>query len=230
MMKFFFNLRSNKKFVTSFSIILFVTSLVAISLLIGRIFIDSAPLDRFLVTIFYFTTQSNILVFVSMLLFLLNKEHRIWCKIISFIALVDITITGLVFYLFLSSYMVNVGLMQHLLHLGVPLLYLAFYFILLTSKISLKNFWIALIHPTVFIVSVYTWIHPFFGEMLSRVMTNIEGASYVYPFLDPSNYAQGTTGLLLFNLGLLTPFIILISLGLILLKNKFESRLSIYYL
>ena len=57
------NLRNNKKFVTSFSIIFFLFSLTAIGLLIGRVFIDENPFERFLVTIFYFTTQSNLVIF-----------------------------------------------------------------------------------------------------------------------------------------------------------------------
>jgi len=220
-------LRDNKKVVTSFTITFFLFSFTAMCLLLGRVFIDEHPLDRFLVTIFYFTTQSNLLIFFILLLYILKKDTHRWYPKICFIGLIDITITGFVFHLFLASYMTNVGFMQHLLHTVIPLFYLLFYFVVLDHKLELKNFWICLIHPLVFVVSIYTWIHPLFGDLLSRVMTDLQGASYVYPFLDPSNYARGTLGLILFNLGFLTPIVILISLLLLYLKTKLEQKVHL---
>jgi hypothetical protein len=220
------NLRNNKKFVTSFSIIFFLFSLTAIGLLIGRVFIDENPFERFLVTIFYFTTQSNLVIFIILLLFIFKKNNKKWYSVLCFIGLIDITITGLVFHLFLASYMTSIGLMQHLLHTVIPILYLFFYFFIFSHQLQLKNFWISLIHPLIFVVSVYTWIHPFFGDTLLRVMTDLESASYVYPFLDPSIYVRGTLGLILFNFGLLTPLIFIISILMILLKRKFETSIS----
>ena len=104
--------------------------------------------------------------------------------------------------------------------------YLFFYFVIFSHQLQLKNFWISLIHPLIFVVSVYTWIHPFFGDTLLRVMTDLESASYVYPFLDPSIYVRGTLGLILFNFGLLTTLIFIISILMILLKRKFETSIS----
>lgn len=226
-MNFISKLRINKNFVSSFSIFVFLIATTGIGLLIGRIFIDDQVLSRFLVTIFYFTTQSNFLVFIIMLLFVFRRSNFSWFKALSFIGLIDITITGLVFHIFLTSYIANINFMQQLLHTITPLLYIAFYFIVLTDQLKLKDFWIALIHPLVFVVSVYTWIHPLFGEKIQSVMTDLQGASYVYPFLDPATYDNGITGLILFNFGLLTPLIILLTLGLIFIKSKFEHSITV---
>ena len=219
-------LRNNKKLVTSFSIFVFLFSLLAVSLLIGRIFIDDNPLERFLVTIFYFTTQSNFLIFIIMSLFLLKKNNNRWYPILCFIGLIDITITGLIFHIFLSSYMSSIGLMQQLLHTVIPIIYILFYFVVFNEKIKIKYFWISLIHPMIFIISVYAWIHPFFSHVFITVIPDISGSSYVYPILDPANYTYGIWGLILFIFGLLTPFLILVTLGMIYLKSKIEQKVT----
>ncbi len=224
-MKFISKLRSNKNFITSFSFFVFAIAALGVGLLIGRIFIDDNSFDRFLVTIFYFTTQSNFLIFIIMLFFLLKQNNKLWFKILSLIGLVDITITGLVFHIFLASYVTNINLMQHLLHTISPLLYIAFYFLIFDYKFKVKNFWIGLVHPLIFIISVYTWIHPFFGDRLAMILIDFQGAAYVYPFLDPATYAHGISGLILFNFGLMVPLVILITCGLIFLKSKLEDFL-----
>lgn len=224
-MRFVSNLRNNKTFVSSFSILVFLVSTLGVGLLIGRIFIDDQSFERFLVTIFYFTTQSNILVFIIMLLFLLKKDGPNWYKILSLIALIDITITGLIFHIFLTSFVANISLMQHILHTITPLLYIAFYYIVLDHKFKINQFWIGLIHPLIFLASVYSWIHPFFGHRIELIMLDFQGASYVYPFLDPATYSNGIMGLILFNFGLLAPFIILITILLIWIKSKIELSL-----
>ncbi|MCF7929986.1 MAG: hypothetical protein K9L02_00570 [Acholeplasmataceae bacterium] len=225
-MKFISGLRNNKTFVSSFSLLTFLISTLGIGLLIGRIFIDELAFDRFLVTIFYFTTQSNLLVFAVLFLFLLKKNHKKWFKIISLIALIDITITGLVFHIFLTTFVANINFMQHLLHTIIPLLYIAFYIVILDTNFKLNQFWIGLIHPFIFLVSVFTWIHPFFGDRIEQIMLDFQGASYVYPFLDPATYNNGFAGLLLFNLGLLMPLIILITIVMIFLKSKIEGKIN----
>lgn len=224
-MKFISKLRNNKNFISSFSIFVFLISGLGVGLLIGRIFIDNQSFDRFLVTIFYFTTQSNFLVFFIMLLFMFKQDKKKWFKILSFIGLVDIIITGLVFNIFLTSFVANINLMQQLLHTIIPLIYIGFYFIVIDNNFKVRNFWIGLIHPLIFLVSVYTWIHPLFGDRIELIMLDFQGATYVYPFLDPSTYSNGITGLILFNLGLLMPLIILITIGLILIKSKIENSI-----
>lgn len=225
-MKFISSLRNNKIFVSSFSLLAFLISALGIALLIGRIFIDEHAFDRFLVTIFYFTTQSNFLIFAVMLLFLLKKDGTKWFKILSLIATVDITLTGLVFHIFLTTYVANINIMQHILHTMVPLLYITFYIVILDNKFKLNQFWIGLIHPLVFLVSVFTWIHPLFGDRIELIMLDFQGASYVYPFLDPATYTNGFVGVLLFNLGLLMPVIVLITIILIFIKSKIEKAIN----
>jgi len=218
-----FHIFSN--FFISFSIFLFLVSLLAVSLLLGRVFIDDQPLDRFLVTIFYFTTQSNVIIFLIITLYLLKKFKQPWFKIIALIGLIDIVVTGLFFHLFLASYMNSVGFMQQVLHTVVPILYLIFYFVILEDTFRIRDIWISLIHPVIYALSIYTYIHPIFGQLISRVMVDLPGASYVYPFLDPATYEHGYRGLLLFNFGILIPTILIISLLLIYLKSRLEKFL-----
>lgn len=224
-MKVIYRLRNNVSIVSSFSIFVFLISLLAVSLLAGRVFIDDNPADRFLVTIFYFTTQSNTIIFLILLLFIFKKNNTKWFKIFALIGLIDIVITGLFFHLFLANYMESVGFMQQILHTVVPIFYLLFYFIVLDHTFKIKQCWISLIHPVIYGALVYLIIHPFFGQILTQVMVNLPGASYVYPFLDPSNYQHGIGGLLLFIFGVLTPIILLITSLLIYLKSQLEKSL-----
>ncbi len=225
-MKTIKKIRDNSSLVSSFSLFLFLVSLLAVSLLLGRVFIDDHPLDRFLVTIFYFTTQSNVIIFLIMIFYLLKKTNKSWFKILAFIGLIDIVITGLFFHLFLASYMDSVGFMQQVLHTVVPLLYILFYFIIIEDAFKIKDIWISLIHPVIYVISIYTWIHPLFGQLISRVMVDLPGASYVYPFLDPATYEHSIVGLILFNFGILTPTILVISFLLIYMKSRLEMVLK----
>ncbi len=220
-------MRNSRLFISSFSIIGFSLSLLAMALLLGRVFIDVHPLDRFLVTIFYFTTQSNIIIFIIMTSFLMKKSEKRWFEILAFIGLLDITITGLFFHLFLTQYMNSLGFIQQLLHTIIPIYYLLFYFIFIDDLFHLIDIWILFIHPIIYVVSVYTWIHPIFGPMLERVMVDLEGASYVYPFLDPSIYNQDSTLFFFLNLLLLTLIICVISFILILLKSLLERHIKL---
>ncbi|MFH1692895.1 MAG: hypothetical protein ABH890_01275 [Bacillota bacterium] len=225
-MNLILKLRNNNIFVSYFAIFVLGISALAVSLLIGRIFIDVNPIDRFLVTIFYFTTQSNILILIIMVCYILKQKDNGWFQILSLIGLIDILITSIFFHLFLASYLVGINMMQHLLHTGTPLLYLIFYFVIIEHTFRLKDAWIGLIHPIIFVISVYTWIHPIFGDTLAATLIDFQGASYVYPFMDPSTYQTGITGLLLFDLGILTPFVIVLSILVIYLKSSFELRIT----
>lgn len=221
-MKSILKIRNNPSFVSSFSIFFFIVSLLAVSLLVGRVLLSENPFNRFLVTIFYFTTQSNFLIFFVILFYLLKKDKGNLFKVFAFIALIDITMTGFFFHILLASYMENVGFMQQVLHTVVPIFYIAFYFIILKDTIKINKFWISLIHPVIYVVLVYLLIHPFFGDILIEVMTDLPGASYVYPFLDPSRYSMGVPGLLIFICCILTPVILLTSLLMIYTKSKLE--------
>ncbi|MFH0766694.1 MAG: hypothetical protein V1920_01225 [Bacillota bacterium] len=66
----------------------------------------------------------------------------------------------------------------------------------------------------------------YFGDTLAATLIDFQGASYVYPFMDPSTYQTGITGLLLFDLGILTPFVIVLSILVIYLKSSFELRIT----
>lgn len=224
-MKTVMKIRNSSKFVSSFSIFGFSLSLLAMILLLGRIFIDEHVFDRFLVTSFYFTTQSNVIIFVVMTAFLFKRSKTKWFRILAIIGLLDIIITGLFFHLFLTSYL-SVGFMQQLLHTIIPIFYLIFYFLFIDDIFHVKDLWILLIHPIVFVVSVYTWIHPFFGPILESIMSDLPGSSYVYPFLDPLIYHQNSQSSFLLNLILLTFIIVFISLIIIVVKSRFEHRLK----
>lgn len=176
---------------------------------------------------FYFTTQSNFLVFVVLLLFTLNQNKKPYFKYLAFIALFNISITALIFHTLLTGEMTNIGYMQHALHTIVPLLYILFYYLIISESFKTRHAWVALIYPLVFSINVYLWKEPLFGNYIDLLYDRLPGMRYIYPFFDPSQYPGGTLDLILFLVGLLTPLLTLLSYGLLLLKNIFEKNLNL---
>ena len=217
-MKSFFSLRLNKKVNVAFSWIVLLASVTSVLIQLVSSFINSS---HGYTTLIYFTIQSNILVFLIPLLYLLNKSAQTWFKRLAYITLINITITSLVFHVMLTPYMFSVGFLQHMLHTINPLLYIAFYFLFIDSFIPLKQIWISLIYPILYMLFVFGFVAPVLGDLLES-SSSFQSARYVYPFLNPNNYENGFVGMLIFNLFILTPGIIILAGIMQYLKKKFE--------
>ena len=177
-------------------------------------------------TFVYFTTQSNSLVILIPLLFILGFNDKNWFKMLAFITLINITMTSIIFHVLITPFMSSVGLMQHILHTTNPILFIIFYFVIITDFVPLKKVWIGLLYPLIYILFVYLIAEPILGDLLELASPSFQSARYVYPFLDPHQYQHGILGLLVFNFGIIAPLILLFTLFLAHLKKKFESNLA----
>lgn len=220
------HLRHNKYYRLLFLIPSFLVSSWAIFLLIERIFAFPNQRDRAIATIFYFTTQSNLLVWIILAISFTKLIHRSWFRYLSFIALINILMTGLIFHIFLSSFLDVVELMQHVLHTIVPIIYIVYYMLFLSHKISYKSCYIGLIYPLIYLALVYLFIEPLFGEKLNAIYPNLTSAHYIYPFLDPLYYQSGVYGLIGFILGVLAPSITLLSVLMIYVISQIHKTSS----
>ncbi|TVP86347.1 MAG: hypothetical protein EA375_01345 [Acholeplasmataceae bacterium] len=205
---------------------LFLISSWAVILLILRVFESDDIGGRLLVTSFYFTTQSNVMVFLIPILIFVGCQHATWFRRLAFITLVNITITGLIFHIMLASYMPEVDLMQHVLHTVSPLAYILYYYGFTDHRLPIRQVWLVLIHPFVYVISVYTWINPFFGDLLARTFFEFESARFVYPFFDPNVFPRGAWGLVIFNFGFLAPLIVVLAALMMIGKNRLENTLD----
>ncbi len=210
----------NQKYQFIFAIILLAFGLLGIGLEILRAIESGNFLGTLFVTFLYFTTQSNLLITIIALLFIFKKTTLKSFDALAFIALINITITGTIFHIILIPYMSQVDLIQHVLHTVNPLIYVMFYFLFLNRNIPINKFYLGLIYPLVFLVLVYTFIEPIFGNYIESIVVDFTSARYIYPFLDPRNYERETLGLIGFNLGLLAPIITVVSYILLFLKVK----------
>ena len=215
----------DKKIILIYSIFVLLFGILGISLEVARALYDDNFGASLFVTFLYFTTQSNLLLTVTLLLFLLKKRHKKSLNYLAFITLVNIVITAVVFHILLVPYMEKIGFIHHVLHTVNPILYVLFYYIIYDQKLPLNKFWIALIYPLVFMASVYIFIEPFFGDLIENTIPDFASARYVYPFLDPKNYKRETLGLLAFNLGLLAPIFTLFSYLLLYFKQKIYLKI-----
>jgi len=224
MTEYLSKIRSSKKVnkvVFSISSFIFFFSIL---LLIFRAFNSPYPTLSLLTTFFYFTSQSNLLILLVTILYLLGHSKKNWFKNLSFISLVNIIITGLVFHIFLTPYIEHVTFTNQMLHTVTPIIYMIIYFIFLDFELPYKSVLITLIYPLIYMISVYLIIEPFFGNTLDLILPDFTGARYIYPFLDPRIYTNGFIGLLIFNLGLLAPLIIFLSLFIAYLKKLFDQN------
>ena len=203
-----------------------LNALLGIFLQLIRAFLYEEKAAALATTFVYFTTQSNLLIAITSSLFLLGFSQKKWFFNLSFITLVNISITGIIFHLLLTPYMAKVDILQHILHTSNPIFYILFFFIFIPQILPPKSFWIGLIYPLVYMVFVYIFFEPVLGNLLEIASPNFESARYVYPFLDPSQYDSGYAGLLLFNLGLIAPIILIYTFLLTLLKRKFELKIA----
>ena len=145
------------------------------------------PVQYFYINYIYFTTHSNILILVILILqFTRYKKSKIY-DIFVHIGLVNILLTGSVFHLFLGPYM-DVLLVQHLLHTVSPIMYLFFYFFIHDKSFNLLYIETLFIYPIIYTFLVYFLIEPKLGNTLELVQGEFQGSRYIYPFFDPFYY------------------------------------------
>jgi len=222
-MQFIKDLRTNDKKVKVISYtICFITSLTVLIQLISALFIAKDGLSRLI----YFTIQSNLLVAVILLLFILKKDDKVWFNRLAFIGLTNISVTGIVFHVLLTPYMSSINFMQHMLHTFNPLFYILFYYFIIAKFIPLKEIYITLIYPLLYTVFVFFFVAPVLGDYLESMTGSWQASRYVYPFLNPNNYKNGLVGMLIFNLGILAPSILGFSVILQQLKQKLELSMT----
>ena len=226
MIKFLRFLRDSRPITLGYVFFSLSWCVIGITLLVTRILESTHILNAFIATMLFFTTQSNILVVIILLLFLFNFSSKRWFIHLSFICLVNISITSLVFNILLGPNMDSLNLIQYVLHVIVPILYLIFYYVFIHTEIPLKRFYIGIIYPLIYLISIYTWIEPIFGDKIEDSLENFNVSRYVYMFLDPSNFSLGLLGSIGFNLFILGGLIALLSLLLNFLKIKLTQILK----
>jgi hypothetical protein len=217
-------LRDRKPYKLILTYLVFGWGLLGVLLLYTDTLYDPTATRTVLTTSFYFTTQSNLFITVVALLYLLKQDDKPWFKYVAFIGLVNIFMTGVIFHVLLTPFMGGVSFLNHVLHTINPILYVLFYFFILPNHITQKTLWIGIIYPLLYVCLVFLLIEPIFGDLLDTQLPDFVGARYVYPFLDPREYEQGFKGVILFNLGIITPIILAITSLLIYLKSLFEKK------
>jgi hypothetical protein len=226
MVKLARRIRDREQLVKLFAYLVLGWGLVGVALQTGRSLLGSSPLEYTLVTHFYFTTQSNLLVVIMMFIFLFKKKRGSIFTSFAYITLINISMTGIIFHALLTPYMSHVSFLNHVLHTITPLLYVCFYFFVIKEHVLISKFWLSLLYPLLYMLAVYIIIEPLFGDMMERLFTTFEDPRYVYPFLSPRSYTTGVRGLILFNLGILAPLVALYSFLLCYLKSRFEKQLN----
>lgn len=216
-------LSDRKRLNLVFTYLVLLWGIIGLLMLIARPFFTDHPGSFLISTALYFTTQSNILVTIVPILILKGFSHTQWFKNLALITLVNIVMTGTIFHIILTPYMNQISFMNHVLHTINPILYVILYFFFLEQNLKLKSFWITLIYPLIYALMIYIVIEPLLGDMLQNIMPDFVGARYVYPFLDPTTYESGVTGLLIFNVGILAPIICFTTLILMFLKQKLNQ-------
>ncbi len=172
----------------------------------------------------FFTNHANLFVFISTLLILLKIKNKHVDRF-HYIAAVDITITGLVWLTLLLPFMPKVTFLQVLLHGIIPPIYMTFFLLSYKTSLRRKNAWIALIHPFLYFIFVYTIAHPLYGDYLYNLFP-LEVDSYIYPFLNPAYFEHGLIGMLLVNYLILFPVAFLLSFVILLFKERVDARLA----
>jgi hypothetical protein len=219
-------LRDNKNIKNSFTVFVFLWGVTGTVLAIFRAAFADYQLAYFLITISYFTTQSNLFITLISLFFLLGFSNRKWFSNLSFIALINIVMTSIIFHSLLVPYVDHVSFLQQILHTINPILFIILYFLFIDTKIHYKKLWISLIYPLIYLILVYSIVEPFLGNYLESRLPNHPSVRFVYPFLNPSNYEYGVVGLIGFIVGILTPIICLFSLIMIYFKRLLEKKLT----
>lgn len=172
----FTNTKHTKKV---YILILFIITLISIGLQFRKAFINNNTISRLIVNQFYFTTQSNYLVLITSFLLLIDKD----CKLLKHITMYSIVVTGIIFHAFLAAH-VQLDLVYHMLHSVTPLLFAIYYMFFNSDTLSIKEIYITLIHPIIFLLINYFILKPVFMDHLLIVRKS----EFIYPFLDPTHF------------------------------------------
>jgi hypothetical protein len=110
----------------------------------------TAP-DRVIDVFCYFTIQSNIIVGIASLFFVLKKSTKTFEKVLRLDALVCITVTGAIYHLLLGPKEHLHGFSVYtnqIVHTAVPLLYILGWLLFMPrGNTSVRNIWFAVIFP-----------------------------------------------------------------------------------
>jgi hypothetical protein len=225
-MKFITRVRNNLMIKNIITYFVFFWTLFGVILSYSNFLFNHTNLPTLISTSLYFTIQSNLLAFIVIAIYTFKKNSKSF-KYFSFIVLINLLITGIVFYILLASEMSSgISFTNHVLHALTPIIYLIFYLLILEDALPLKKFWVALIYPLCYMMFVFLIVAPFLGEMIEQYITSFQGIRYIYPFLDPSNYPGGFIQMLIFNLGVIMPGFVILSILTLVIKNKIESKIK----
>jgi hypothetical protein len=225
-MKLIHEIRKNSFLKNIITYFVFCWTLFGVVLSYSNFLFNHTNFPTLISTSLYFTIQSNLLVFIVVAIYTFKKNTKLF-KYFSFIVMINLSITGIVFYTLLASEMSSgISFTNHVLHAITPMIYLLFYMIILEESLPLKKFWVALIYPLSYMLFVFLIVAPFLGEMIEQYITSFQGIRYIYPFLDPANYSGGFIHMLGFNLFVMMPSFILISLFIIFIKSSIENKIK----
>jgi hypothetical protein len=202
----------------------FLFSLLGMILLMARALRNDDPAHALIATSFYYTTQSNVIVFIVLSLYVLGFRKARSFHILAYIAAVDISVTGIIFNVLLTSYVPEMNFMQYLLHLIIPILFVTFYVLIINTKLTFFNIFVIFVHPILFLMSVYLLASTYFKDLLRLTYPDFDRPEYIYPFLDPINYEQGVVGVLRFGSLVLVPLFIVLGIIFFYVKIKYPKR------
>ncbi|MDY0277809.1 MAG: Pr6Pr family membrane protein [Acholeplasma sp.] len=161
----------------------------------------------------YFTNQSNLLVFLVLLIVIIGKSDFKAFDFIKFLTLISILVTGIVYNLMLRKYvtlgyegpfLIRTGIQNELTHRVIPIFYTVYYFISNKNKMKIWEFYKGIIHPI-----AYFTIFLILGSITKF---------YPYPFMDVE--LMGLGKVLLTTIGIMLPILIFLIIGIIGVGNK----------
>ncbi|QWB95343.1 hypothetical protein KHQ89_05095 [Mycoplasmatota bacterium] len=187
----------NRKHEKLLSFIIILLSILGLFLQLLRAYQTGFFFPSIIFLLIYFTNQSSLLVFAAVVFIYFNYKKK-WFDIFAFIAFANITITGLIFHIFLVPHIDHLLFIHHLLHTIIPILYFVLYMFFLETNLKIKQSFYALIYPIIYFIFVYIIVHPLLGGLIHFYYPNEPDMLYVYPFLNPNNYVYGFSSVLLF--------------------------------
>lgn len=164
---------------------------------------------------FYFTNQSNLLVLITLILYVVGLKDKKEFKILAFITLISIVMTSIIFHLLLGAptltsylpFLFRTGIQNLLTHTIIPIMFLWFYLFINKKTVVYKRIYLGLIHPIIY----------FAYFLITGPYTNF----YPYPFMDVG--ANGIMSVVITAL-IILPVVVLLELLFIYLKNKINEK------
>ncbi|MBE0700616.1 MAG: Pr6Pr family membrane protein [Acholeplasmataceae bacterium] len=153
----------------------------------------------------YYTNQSNFLVFIIVMLFLIQNDKKKWFPYLAAITLIDMFMTSIIFHLLIAT--PPITFQNHLTHTINPILFVLFYFLVYPNSIKLRHSYILLLHPVLY-----------FSIFL--VIGNVTGF-YPYGFMNVT--INGLSGVLKTSAFIILPLIAIMSFFLMAIKKKIEQ-------